>query len=83
MNKTTKVVLALAAVAAVYYFWKQSKKPTTLVPAPAPQTGTTTSFTGYSQAQEAKFAPKGFTGYSQAQESKFAKGFTGTAKSFK
>jgi len=62
MNKTTKVVLALAAVGAVYYFYMQSKKPTTLVPAPAGGTGTTTSFTGYSQAQEAKFAPKGFSG---------------------
>jgi lipopolysaccharide export system protein LptC len=66
MNKTTKVVLALAAVGAVYYFYMQSRKKSDL--APAPKTGTTTSFTGYSQAQEAKFAPKGFTG---------------TAKSFK
>lgn len=67
MNKTTKVVLAVAAVAAVYYFWKQSNKPTTLVPAGAGSTPTTT----------------GFTGYSQAKESKFAKSFVGTAKSFK
>jgi lipopolysaccharide export system protein LptC len=81
MNKTTKVVLALAAVGAVYYFYMQSRKKSDL--ASAPKTGTTTSFTGYSQAQEAKFAPKGFTGYSTAQESKFAKSFTGTAKSFK
>ena len=81
MNKTTKVVLALAAVGAVYYFYMQSRKKSDL--APAGGTGTTTGFTGYSQAQESKFAPKGFTGYSQAKESKFAKGFTGTAKSFK
>jgi lipopolysaccharide export system protein LptC len=81
MNKTTKVVLALAAVGAVYYFYMQSRKKSDL--APAAKTGTTTGFTGYSQAKEAKFAPKGFTGYSQAKESKFAKGFTGTAKSFK
>jgi hypothetical protein len=66
MNKTTKVVLALAAVGAVYYFYMQSKKPTTLVPAPAGGTATTTSFTGYSQAQESKFAPKGFAGTSKS-----------------
>ena len=67
MTKTTKIVAVVGIAVVAYYFLWMKKKPTTLVAAAATGTPTTTSFTGYSQAKE----------------SKFAKSFVGTAKSFK